>query len=238
MIGTERLDIGINRPVKLTLEQDGIRAHAIFRTVNRVLKDGQSLTGPARTNKRDCYIFEVAAYEMSRLLGLHKVPPVVLRRIQGRNGSLQLWVENAVTEATLLTEQRDQDRTRERLLQRQVMIAYDNLIYNFDRHLGNVLYDHSGQLWYIDHTRSFRSRAELASAEKIQLCDRQMLENLRQLNNDEIRETLKPYLNGWEIKTLMEQTCKDIGEKGRDATFGAGLLQALEAVRAAKKVKK
>jgi Subtilase family len=47
-----------------------------------------------------------------------------------------------------------------------------------------------------------------------------------------------PELNAWEVKQLMEQTCKDIGPKGRDTTFGAGLLQALEAVRAAKKVKK
>lgn len=45
-------------------------------------------------------------------------------------------------------------------------------------------------------------------------------------------------LNAWEIKSLMEETCKDIGDKGRDTTFGAGLLQALDAVRAAKKAKK
>ena len=47
-----------------------------------------------------------------------------------------------------------------------------------------------------------------------------------------------PDLNPWEIKSLMEKTCKDIGEKGRDPIFGAGLIQALEAVRVAKKVKK
>ena len=47
-----------------------------------------------------------------------------------------------------------------------------------------------------------------------------------------------PDLNPWEVKDLMEKTCKDIGAKGRDSTFGAGLLQALEAVRAAKKVNK
>lgn len=47
-----------------------------------------------------------------------------------------------------------------------------------------------------------------------------------------------PDLNAWEVKTLMEQTCKDLGEKGRDTVYGAGLLQALDAVRAGKKVKK
>jgi len=47
-----------------------------------------------------------------------------------------------------------------------------------------------------------------------------------------------PELNAWEVKELMERTCKDIGAKGRDTVFGAGLLQALEAVRAAKAVRK
>jgi len=47
-----------------------------------------------------------------------------------------------------------------------------------------------------------------------------------------------PELNPWEIKSLMEQTCRDLGEKGWDTTYGAGLLQALPAVRAAKAVKK
>lgn len=47
-----------------------------------------------------------------------------------------------------------------------------------------------------------------------------------------------PELNAWEVKSLMEQTCQDIGPKGRDTIFGAGLLNALEAVRAARKAKK
>ena len=47
-----------------------------------------------------------------------------------------------------------------------------------------------------------------------------------------------PDLNAWEVKEIMEQTCKDLGPKGRDTSFGAGLLHALDAVRAAKKMKK
>jgi len=44
-----------------------------------------------------------------------------------------------------------------------------------------------------------------------------------------------PELNAWRVKVLMEQTCKDIGAKGRDFVFGAGLLQAADAVRAARR---
>ncbi|MBL7140613.1 MAG: S8 family serine peptidase [Planctomycetes bacterium] len=48
--------------------------------------------------------------------------------------------------------------------------------------------------------------------------------------------SVRPDLNAWQVKQLMEQTCTDIGEEGRDYTFGAGLLDALEAVRAARNV--
>ncbi len=47
-----------------------------------------------------------------------------------------------------------------------------------------------------------------------------------------------PDLNAWEVKEILESTCKEIGAKGRDTTFGAGQVQALDAVRAARKVKK
>jgi len=50
--------------------------------------------------------------------------------------------------------------------------------------------------------------------------------------------SVNPELNVWEVKELMETTCKDIGAKGRDTVFGAGLLQALDAVRAARAVAK
>lgn len=44
-----------------------------------------------------------------------------------------------------------------------------------------------------------------------------------------------PDLPAWEVKSIIERTCKDLGEKGRDTIFGAGLLQALPAVEAALK---
>ncbi len=47
-----------------------------------------------------------------------------------------------------------------------------------------------------------------------------------------------PEMNPWQVKALMIQTCTDIGKKGHDDKFGAGLLNALEAVRAAKQLGK
>jgi len=43
-----------------------------------------------------------------------------------------------------------------------------------------------------------------------------------------------PDLPAWRVKELMEKTCRDLGDPGKDKQFGAGLLNAVEAVRAAK----
>ncbi len=44
-----------------------------------------------------------------------------------------------------------------------------------------------------------------------------------------------PNLNPLEVKNILERTALDLGPKGRDFTYGAGLLQALPAVEAALK---
>jgi subtilisin family serine protease len=43
-----------------------------------------------------------------------------------------------------------------------------------------------------------------------------------------------PDLCAWDVKRLMEATCLDLGPEGRDTTYGAGLLQAHAAIRAAR----
>ena len=45
-----------------------------------------------------------------------------------------------------------------------------------------------------------------------------------------------PELNPWEVKELLEETATDLGDKGRDTHYGAGLIDALASVRAAKKI--
>jgi hypothetical protein len=44
-----------------------------------------------------------------------------------------------------------------------------------------------------------------------------------------------PELNPWEISEILQETASDLGSKGSDSKFGAGLIDALAAVRAAKK---
>jgi hypothetical protein len=47
-----------------------------------------------------------------------------------------------------------------------------------------------------------------------------------------------PELCAWDVKRLMEDSCADLGPQGRDTTYGAGMLQAAAAVRAARQAQR
>ena len=42
-----------------------------------------------------------------------------------------------------------------------------------------------------------------------------------------------PGLPVWEVQRMLEATCQDMGEPGRDTTYGEGMIQADKAVQAA-----
>lgn len=206
VIASERLGEGINRPLKLTLERDGVRRHAIFRTVEQRVHG--SPTGSVHRRFRDSYRFEVAAYRLARLLGLHNVPPTVLRSIDGVQGSLQLWVEGATSEARRRRKGLDRVRPARWFRDTQTMAAFDNLIYNFDRNAGNILYDRDGKVWMVDHTRSFKSVGMLDSPASIVAVDRTFLERLRGLDAELVRAELAPYLEPLAIQAILARRKK------------------------------
>src|SRR5262249_54455852 len=100
VVSMKEIGEGINNPKRCVFEYNGVRLDAIFRDVD-VEKASITLqrTG-TELMFRDSALFEPAAYELSRMLGLDSVPPAVRRSIHGTDGSLQVWIENAMTEGT------------------------------------------------------------------------------------------------------------------------------------------
>ena len=83
VVSEREIGIGINASRKLLLERNGVRAHAIFREVDR----REVMTRVQGTTYRffaDSYLFEPAAYELGVMLGLHTVPPAVVRTVARR----------------------------------------------------------------------------------------------------------------------------------------------------------
>ncbi len=210
IVSRERVGAGLNNPLRVLLEKDGIRMHAIFRDVH--VERNQMPLSDGRTSFffRDEAIFECAAYELAKLLGLDTVPPAVGRKIRGQQGTLQVWVENVPTEKAM-REKTDVPPARginrwRWIMQRQNIYIFDNLIYNEDRNTGNILIESDWKkLWMIDHTRAFRRWKELMNPEQVQFAERSLWEKLQALDETAVRVKLQDFLNPAELNGLIER---------------------------------
>jgi hypothetical protein len=181
---------------------DGTRKH----DASVVTEDG---SGPTRRN----YRFNVAAYELDKLLGLNLVPPTVERTVNGRPASVIWWLDDfAMNEA---------DRRRKRIdppdqdawdRQVQAVRVFDELISNTYRDTAPPLYLNSvwdnllittdWTVWITDHTGAFRTRQALQDPDTLVRCPRSLLDRLRTLDGPRLRQTLERYLSSQQLDAL------------------------------------
>jgi hypothetical protein len=205
VLSREKVGRGIAGVEKLVLEHEGIQFHAAFRSVDVTVRKAAPRGVERSTKKyRDAAIFESAAYELSELLGIGRVPPVVGRRIDDLNGTVQIWMEGTRPEVVLIQENqlRPPDPLRWNQ-QKQIMFVFDNLICNSDRNQGNLLIDRGWNIWFIDHTRAFKRSSKLIYLDKLTSCDRRLWSSLRDINDETIQQRLEPYLESQEITKLL-----------------------------------
>lgn len=153
---------GITEPKRLTLEHDGVRRRAIFKSIDAVTK-GLPDSDPrerrfANRSPADRYAYEVAAYRLDRLAGIGLVPVTVVRNVGGTVGSVQLWIEGVTTLHDAVQDSELQIQNFDLVVERLgLTYVLDALIYNVDRNYGDILVDFEHDVFYsIDHSRSFR----------------------------------------------------------------------------------
>ena len=212
VVGSELVGEGMNQTRKVLLQGRGLQMHAAFRNVHvdRFLPD--PLLPNFEKCHRDDYRFEVAAYRLSRLLGLRVVPPTVLRKVDGHEGSLQAWVERSMMEKQRREKGIEPPDQWYWMSQMLTMRLFDNLVGNVDRHQGNLLIHSSWEIWLIDHTRAFRRWPEPHSPEKLQYCRRDVWENLVRLDEKSVRDCCAGLLRDPEIKALMQRRDRVLAE--------------------------
>ena len=205
VLSREKIGRGVAGAEKLVLEYGNIRFHAAFRSVDVTARKAAPL-GIARPRKkyRDAAIFESAAYELSELLGIGRVPPVVERSIDGQSGTVQIWMEGIRPEVVLIQANQLQPPDVVRWKQqKQIMYLFDNLIANSDRNQGNLLIDRSWNIWFIDHTRAFKRSSKLLYRDKLTRCERQLWTSLREVDEETLRQGIDPFLESLEISKLL-----------------------------------
>jgi len=199
----------VTNPWVLTLEKDGIKHQALWKDVL-----GDRVGGFKETWKG-----EIAAYRLSRALGLHMVPATVEREYRGNKGSCQIWFEAWNDMESIIKKKLNPPgikafhNARNLSLQR----AFDNLIYNVDRHQRNYLIMEDWRMILIDHSRSFgstkRARTDLIYDEKnkenpkfiMEVLPRPFYEALKALTAESIRAAVGEYLTDDEIAATMSR---------------------------------
>ena len=154
----------------------------------------------------DSYFYEIAAYELSKLLGLDIVPPVVERQIEGTKGSLQAFVESAVPEAA---RRRNGPEPPEPLKFGEALESvrvFALLVNDTCENLEDTLVETgTWRVFRVDFSEAFGPSPELRPDCGLTSCPDGLCLKLRDLDDRVIGQRLAPYLNKDEIGALIRR---------------------------------
>ncbi len=206
VVAHKDIGVGVTLPMKLELSDGQVTLSAAWKTVDERRRGIIRLAdGSTERNFRDSYEFEIAAYELDKLIGTNLVPATVERRWRGKSGAIQLWVEGATT---------DFDR-RKQNLQVPNALRWNRQVYNIQlfrcltydidyKNARNTLIDPDWRLWAIDSSRSCRTKKDLVD-DTLDHFSRAVLANLRALDFDTLKEGIGELVNDSRIKAVLSR---------------------------------
>ncbi len=218
---------GITNTLRLTLSDGKLTHDAHFQSIDEHKSNVQMASGRTELNFIDSYKYNIAAYTLAEMLGMDDMIPVyVERKYQGNPGSLGWWLPVKMDEEQRVKQKiavPDRDAWNNQMYRVRV---FDQLVYDDDPNLTNVLIGEDWKIWRIDFSRAFRLRKDLKDPTDLVRCDRKLLEKLKTLDGDQLTQKTKHYLNKDEIKALMARRDKIvarfqqlISEKGEAAVL-------------------
>jgi hypothetical protein len=193
-IGRPRdIPVGVTTPQRATLEGRGLKHDAAIQTAD-IQQPSYTTQKGTELNFRDTWKFNVAGYELAKMLHLNMVAPYVERRYSGGPAALSWWVNDAMME---------RDRVQKKLTppdvarwndEMQAARLFRELIGDYDFNQTNTLITKDWHVWLIDFTRAFRPTKTLQYPDQVSRADRTLLANFRALNREAMRTTLGKWL--------------------------------------------
>jgi len=227
VIKSHQTSKGVTAPWRLTLTDGTITHDAVFQPVDE--RKNVMAYGDGRTeiNFKDSYHFNIAAYRLARLLGMDNMIPVYLeRKWNGNSGSIGWWLSVKMDEGERARQHIDAPDVDAWNKQMYKVRVFDQLIYDTDANLTNVLITDDWKIWRIDFTRAFRLHKDLKDPKDLVMCERSLLDKLRKLDEDDVMEKTKGQLTKGEVKALMARRDKIVktfdnmlAEKGEGAVL-------------------
>ena len=207
IVDFEEIGEGVTKPFRLFLKAGEIEFSAAWKNPKGMQKG--YLEG---------WQYEIASYQMDKLLGLDMVPPTVEREFQGKEGSLQFWVTSEMSDLermdngiSIPDEEKEQWENQKYLTR-----AFDCIIANDDRTQQNIRYTKDWRTILIDHSRSFRATREhtqglmygkngIKGAMLFRRLPREFVEKVKALTYESIEGAVGPYLKKREINAILSR---------------------------------
>jgi uncharacterized protein YfeS len=208
----EDIGEGVTKPIKVYLKKGDTEIKACWKNPSGI-----------QAGFLEGWQYEIAAYQLDKLLGLNMIPVTVERDFNGKPGALSLWATSEYSLLKIMEEKIDfPDAVREQVDNMKYLTrAWDSLIANDDRTQQNMLYTKDWRTIMIDHSRSFRSTKEFT--EKL-MCGRNglkkfadgrpflfrrlprfFIEKVKALDYKSIKEAVGPYLTDKEIDAVLKR---------------------------------
>ncbi len=229
VISSRNTTKGITSPFRLTMSDGKLTHDAAFQKVNEYKNVMIFPDGHREVDFKDCYKFDIAAYELGKMLGLGEMMPVTVeRKWRGDTGALSWWLPVKMDEATRTRkkiEPLDTDAWNKQMYKKRI---FAELVYDTDPNLTNILIGEDWTMWFIDFTRAFRKFTEIRDPRNIieTRCERHLFENLRKLDRNELASKTNKYLTKDEINGVMSRRDKIvkiyeglIAQKGESAVL-------------------
>ena len=202
-IGRQRsIPVGVTVPSRAPLSDGKLQHDAAIQTVD-ISKTAHPTATGMELNFRDAWQFNVAGYELAKMLELNMVPPYVERRVSGVPASVSWWVVDAMME---------RDRIQKKLAppdleawNAEVLAAraFRELIADVDFNPTNLLITKDWRVWIIDFSRAFRQTRNLHEPERLTAVDRKLLDRLTGLTEQALRQQLGRWLSRPQIQALL-----------------------------------
>jgi len=194
----EGADLGTTDPWIVRLDDGQTKKRAMFKHAPRC-RPPEVLV--------NCYKYELAAYELSKLMQIPIVPPTVERSVKDTPGALQIFLEGC----TSLSDLEESAVLDEIQFHRGMLDIYvfDNLTYwhtGMDDLNEDIFYHNDdGRICRVDFSQAFDPIPELLPdlEREVTQCSEAMYRALEKLDGSEVRKKLAGYLNEDEIGALL-----------------------------------
>ena len=225
VLSQKGISVGITAPSRALLDNGTLQHAASVQTVDIKKTTFEGSRG-TELNFRDAWQFDVAGYELAKMLRLNMVPPYVERRVAGKDAAVSWWINDAMME---------KDRYQKKIAppapgkwneQMYAARIFHELIADTDFNMTNMLITKDWRVWLIDFTRAFRLTKSIADPKQLTRADRTLLTSMRELTQSGAQQALGRWLSKMEIEGLLARRDqivqffdREVAAKGEDAVL-------------------